>query len=406
MTVFDGAVNAIIVIGIAVGLVVLVMMLKELFRTEASMSWQELAPGRRTRCAGPHVDAAARRLPRPRVRRSERARRPGLPAGRARALPRLRRRSRAESRPWTVYAFSLLAFSAVSVLGLYLLQRVQGWLPLNPTDVGGVPPALAFNTAVSFVTNTNWQNYGGESTMSHLTQMAGLAVQNFVSAAVGIAVAIALDPRPRPARGRDDRQLLGRPHAVASPASCCRWRFVFALASAWARRGPEPHGPAEATHRRGQRRRRSRGPGRQPGGDQGARARTAAARCNANSAHPFENPSGLTNLLEMWALLAIPFALTFTFGRLAKDRRQGWAVFAAMFVLWIGAAGARDGVRGRTATPQIARRPAGTWRARRCGSARRHRASSPRPRPARRRARSSPLTTASRRSAAPCRSST
>ena len=93
---------------------------------------------------------------------------------------------------WTAYARSVLAFSVVSILGLYLLQRVQGALFLNPTDVTGVPPALAFNTAVSFVTNTNWQNYGGESTMSHLTQMSGLAVQNFVSAAVGIAVAIAL----------------------------------------------------------------------------------------------------------------------------------------------------------------------------------------------------------------------
>ena len=93
---------------------------------------------------------------------------------------------------WNVYALSLLAFSAVSVVGLYLLQRVQGALFLNPTDVVGVPPALAFNTATSFVTNTNWQNYGGESTMSHLTQMAGLTVQNFISAAVGIAVAVAL----------------------------------------------------------------------------------------------------------------------------------------------------------------------------------------------------------------------
>ena len=92
---------------------------------------------------------------------------------------------------WPVYALSLLAFSAVSVFGLYLLQRIQGVLPLNPTDVDGVSPALAFNTAVSFVTNTNWQNYGGEGTMSHLTQMAGLTVQNFVSAAVGISVAIA-----------------------------------------------------------------------------------------------------------------------------------------------------------------------------------------------------------------------
>jgi K+-transporting ATPase ATPase A chain len=98
----------------------------------------------------------------------------------------------AREQPWGVYAVSLLAFSAVSVLGLYLLQRVQGLLPLNPTGVDDVPSALAFNTAASFVTNTNWQNYAGESTMSHLTQMAGLTVQNFVSAAVGIAVAVAL----------------------------------------------------------------------------------------------------------------------------------------------------------------------------------------------------------------------
>src|SRR4029077_19029914 len=93
---------------------------------------------------------------------------------------------------WPVYALALLAFSLVSVLGLYLLQRITGYLPLDPTDAKAVPPALAFNTAASFVTNTNWQNYGGELTMSHLTQMAGLAVQNFVSAAVGLCVAVAL----------------------------------------------------------------------------------------------------------------------------------------------------------------------------------------------------------------------
>ena len=111
---------------------------------------------------------------------------------------------------WNVYALSLLAFSAISVLGLYLLQRVQEWLPLNPTGAVNVPQALSFNTATSFITNTNWQNYSGESTMSHLTQMAGLTVQNFVSAAVGLAVVVALirglDAPPR----RHDRQLLGR----------------------------------------------------------------------------------------------------------------------------------------------------------------------------------------------------
>ena len=118
---------------------------------------------------------------------------------------------------WPVYAFALIAFSLVSVLGLYALQRLQGHLPLNPTDAGAVPPALAFNTAASFVTNTNWQNYGGELTMSHLTQMAGLAVQNFVSAAVGLCVAVALIRGLRSAQVEDDRQLLGRPHARHAP---------------------------------------------------------------------------------------------------------------------------------------------------------------------------------------------
>ena len=112
--------------------------------------------------------------------------------GRAVALPRRAASIRPASRRGPSTRLALLAFSLVSVLGLYLLQRVQGYLPLNPTDAKAVPPALAFNTAVSFVTNTNWQNYAGELTMSHLTQMAGLAVQNFVSAAVGMAVAVAL----------------------------------------------------------------------------------------------------------------------------------------------------------------------------------------------------------------------
>ncbi len=237
---------------------------------------------------------------------------------------------------WSVYAFSLLAFSAVSVIGLYFLQRVQGHLPLDPTGVGGVPPALAFNTAVSFVTNTNWQNYGGESTMSHLTQMAGLTVQNFVSAAVGISVAIAL------VRGlvRRGSETIGN-FWVDLTRCVTRVLLPLALVLALAFAGlgviQTLDGPAQATTVEGATQEIFRGPiasqeaikelGTNGGGPM-----------NANSAHPFENPSGLTNLLQMWAILAIPFALTFAFGRLAKDRRQGWAVFAAMFILWIGAA--------------------------------------------------------------------
>ena len=238
--------------------------------------------------------------------------------------------------PWTVYALSVLAFSAVSVIGLFVLQRLQGLLPLNPTDVSGVPPALAFNTAVSFVTNTNWQNYGGESTMSHLTQMAGLTVQNFVSAAVGISVAIAL------VRGitRRRSETIGN-FWVDLTRSTTRILLPLALLLALAFAGlgivQTLSGPAEAHTVAGATQEIFRGPvasqeaikelGTNGGGP-----------LNANSAHPFENPSGLTNLLEMWALLMIPFALTYAFGRLVGDRRQGWAIFAAMFVLWAGSA--------------------------------------------------------------------
>jgi len=238
--------------------------------------------------------------------------------------------------PWNVYALSLLAFGAVSVVGLFLLQRVQGALPLNPTGVEGVSPALAFNTAVSFVTNTNWQNYAGEATMSHFTQMAGLTVQNFVSAAVGIAVAIAL------VRGitRRRSETIGN-FWVDLTRSTTRILLPLALVLAVALAGlgvvQTLHGPAHAHTVAGATQAIFRGPvasqeaikelGTNGGGP-----------LNANSAHPFENPSGLTNLLEIWALLAIPFALTFAFGRLVGDRRQGWAIFAAMLALWVGAA--------------------------------------------------------------------
>ncbi len=236
------------------------------------------------------------------------------------------------------YAVSLLAFSAVSVLGLYLLQRVQGGLPLNPTDVSSVPPALAFNTAASFVTNTNWQNYGGESTMSHLTQMAGLTVQNFVSAAVGIAVAIAvirgLVRRKSPTIGNFWVDLTRSVTRVLLPLA-----IVFALAFAGLGMVQSLRAPAEATTLGGTVQQIYRGPvaSQEAIKELGT---NGGGHVSANSAHPYENPTGLTNLLEMWALLMIPFALTFTFGKLAKDNRQGWVLFAAMFVLWIGAAGA------------------------------------------------------------------
>jgi K+-transporting ATPase ATPase A chain len=239
--------------------------------------------------------------------------------------------------PWNIYALSLLAFSFVSVVGLYVLQRLQGSLPLNPTDVAAVPPALAFNTASSFVTNTNWQNYGGESTMSHLTQMAGLTVQNFVSAAVGIAVAVALVRglvRGRSATiGNFWADLTRTTTRVLLPLATILALILVSQGVVQSLRGS-----AEATTIEGATQSIWRGP---VGSQEAIKelGTNGGGPANVNSAHPFENPTAFTNLLEMLALLAIPFALTFAFGRLVGDRRQGWAVFAAMFVLWIASAG-------------------------------------------------------------------
>jgi potassium-transporting ATPase potassium-binding subunit len=238
---------------------------------------------------------------------------------------------------WNVYALSLLAFSAVSALGLYLLQRIQGFLPLNPTDVKAVPEALGFNTAVSFVTNTNWQNYGGESTMSHLTQMAGLTVQNFASAAVGIAVAAALIRglvRRRSATiGNFWVDLTRITARVLVPLS-----VVIALLLVSQGVVQSLRGSVDATTVQGA----AQSIYRAPVASQEAikeLGTNGGGIANANSAHPFENSTGFTDLLEIWALLSIPFALTYAFGRLVRDQRQGWALFAAMFVLWAGSAG-------------------------------------------------------------------
>ena len=238
---------------------------------------------------------------------------------------------------WTAYARSLLAFSVVSILFLYGLQRVQGLLPFNPTDVEAVPPALSFNTAISFATNTNWQNYAGESTMSHLTQMAGLAVQNFLSAAVGLAVAVAL------IRGlvRSRSGTIGNfwvdltratvrillPLAVVAAVVLVSQGVIQNLSGGTEAQTLE--GAAQTL----------------PGGPVASQeaikeiGTNGGGPFNANSAHPFEAPNGFTTTFQIFLLLVIPFALTYTFGKLVKDARQGWAVFAAMFVLWIAAAG-------------------------------------------------------------------
>ena len=237
---------------------------------------------------------------------------------------------------WTGYARSVLAFSAVSVLGLYILQRLQGALFLNPTDMAGVPPALAFNTAVSFVTNTNWQNYAGESTMSHLTQMGGLAVQNFVSAAVGIAVAIAL------VRGitRRRSETIGNFWADLTRAlTRILLPLSIVLALVLVARGAiqSLDGFTEARTLEGATQ-------SIPGGPFASQeaikelGTNGGGTLNANSAHPLSNPTPFTNLLEIFALLLIPFSLAYAYGRLVRDTRQGWAVFAAMAILWAGSA--------------------------------------------------------------------
>jgi K+-transporting ATPase ATPase A chain len=237
---------------------------------------------------------------------------------------------------WNVYTLSLLAFSVVGVLFLYLMLRIQSSLGFNPTDMVNVTPALAFNTAVSFVTNTNWQNYAGESTLSHFSQMVGLTVQNFVSAAVGMAVMAAL------IRGlaRAGKRTIGN-FWVDLVRTCLRIllpiAFVFAVVLIATGVIQNLHGfttvhtVAGATQKI-------------PGGPVASQesikmvATNGGGFFNVNSAHPFENPTKFSDFLELYSILLIPFALAFTFGRMVKDKRQGYAVVAVMAILWFGAA--------------------------------------------------------------------
>ena len=233
---------------------------------------------------------------------------------------------------WTVYTYSLLAFSLVSFLALYLLQRLQGSLPFNPSGMAGVVPHLSFNTAVSFMTNTNWQSYGGESTMSHLTQMTGLAVQNFVSAAAGMAVMAAL------IRGiaRRRARTLGN-FWVDLTRSVVRILLPLAVVVAvlLISQGviQNFHGHTDVTTVEGTTQVLTGGPAasqiaiKQLGTNGGG-------FFNVNSAHPFENSTPFNNFLETFSIAIIPFALAFTFGHMVKDRRQGRAVFAIMMAIW------------------------------------------------------------------------
>jgi potassium-transporting ATPase potassium-binding subunit len=232
---------------------------------------------------------------------------------------------------WPVYARSLLAFSAVSVLGLYALLRVQPYLPLS-LGFPSVAPDQAFNTAASFVTNTNWQSYSGESTMGHLVQMSGLAVQNFASAAVGMAVAVALVRGFM--RSRTDRvgnfwvDLVRGTLRILLPMAVLGATLLIALGAV-----QNFSAGTDATTLAGVQQTITGGPvaSQEAIKELGT---NGGGFYNANSAHPFENPNPVSNFLEIFFLLLIPVALTRTFGLMVKDKRQGYAILAAMGALW------------------------------------------------------------------------
>jgi len=250
-----------------------------------------------------------------------------------RGLYRICGTSEREEQHWTAYAVALLLFNLAGFLVLYGLQRLQGSLPYNPAGMGAVDPALAFNTAASFVTNTNWQNYGGESTMSYLLQMAGLTVQNFVSAATGIAIAIALIRGFARASGKSIGNFwvdMTRCTLYVLLPLC----IVLTLVYVWLGI-PQTLGPyVDATTLEGAKQTIALGPvasqvaikmlGTNGGGF-----------FNANAAHPFENPDAISNLIQMVTIFALGAALTNVFGRMVGNQRQGWAILASMGVLFI-----------------------------------------------------------------------
>jgi K+-transporting ATPase ATPase A chain len=255
---------------------------------------------------------------------------------------------------WKRYALAVLLFNAIGFIVVYALQRFQGLLPLNPQAFGAVTPDSAFNTAVSFATNTNWQGYGGESTMSYLTQMLGLGVQNFVSAASGMAVLVAL------IRGFARREVSGLGNFwvdltrstlyILLPLSLLLaivlvsqgvvqsfspYRAVALLEPATIQvAGTDAAGAATTTAQTLTEQTIPLGPAasqiaiKQLGTNGGG-------FFNVNSAHPFENPTPLANFLELLSILLIPAALCYTFGRMVRDTRQGWAVLAAMLIIFL-----------------------------------------------------------------------
>jgi K+-transporting ATPase ATPase A chain len=238
-----------------------------------------------------------------------------------------------EEQHWLTYSVAMLLFSVVGFLTLYALQRLQWYLPFNPQEQTGVEPSSAFNTSVSFVTNTNWQSYVPETTMGYLVQMAGLTVHNFVSAATGIALALALirgfARREAKAIGNFWVDLTRTTLYVLLPLS-----IVISLFYVW-QGMPQNIGPyVDATTLEGAKQTIAQGPvasqeaikilGTNGGGF-----------LNANSAHPYENPTPLTNLIQLISIFSIGAALTNVLGRMVHDERQGWAIFAAMGILFL-----------------------------------------------------------------------
>ena len=234
---------------------------------------------------------------------------------------------------WLGYTLAMLAFSIAAFVMLYGILRLQGLLPLNPQGFAGLAPDLAFNTAVSFVTNTNWQAYSGETTMSHLSQMAGLTVQNFLSAAVGMALAIALTR----AFARSSASTLGNFWVDLTRATLyALLPIATIIAIAFVAMGlPQTlAGSVAATTLEGASQTIAMGPMasqeaiKQLGTNGGG-------FFNANAAHPFENPNALSNFLNVFAMLSVTSALVYTFGQMVGNRRQGWAILSAIAVLLV-----------------------------------------------------------------------
>ncbi len=234
---------------------------------------------------------------------------------------------------WLGYSIAVLAFSLAGFVTLYALQRLQGCLPLNPQGFGAVPPDLAMNTSVSFITNTNWQAYGGETTMSYLVQMLGLTVHNFLSAATGIAMALAL------IRGFARREARTIGNFWVDLTRCTLYvlmpvSIVVGLFFVWQGMPQTLNGYVDAATLEGAKQTIAFGPiasqevikifGTNGGGF-----------LNVNSAHPFENPNALTNFVQVVLIFAIGAGLTNTLGRMVKNERAGWAIFAAMGVLFL-----------------------------------------------------------------------